>query len=304
MSRSSTRSRRGTWGRLLIAAVMLPQLVCGPGCTRSFYRKWVDKDVDAALKQKSDDPRWSLEGYNVLPDPRSRFADPSNPDKPPMPPDDPAATELSPNPQRPGKAGVARFEGTGYLELMEKWDAENRAEMAKRAAEVGPAHAGSFEEGRRAGEKLTERDLSDAVTRGGELTQQQEKKAAREQRKYLLNLDQCVELGLINSREYQARREALYLAALPVTLERFAFAPQFFAAETYFRERFGRGAPEGRVNRVRWNTTTGFSQTLGTGALLLASLANRTVINIGSAPTTSVSTFSLDLIQPLLRGAG
>lgn len=290
--------------RLLLVVVVLPQLVTGPGCTRSFYRKWVDKDAEAVLKQKSDDPRWSLDGYHVLPDPRSRFADPSNPDKPPMPPDDPAAAALSPNPQRPGKAGVGKFEGTAYLELMDQWDCENRAEAAAREAAAGRATAGAFEEGRRAAAQLTGRELSDAVTREGPLSEQEEKKAIRERRKYLLKLEQCVELGLINSREYQNRRESLYLAALPVVLERFAFAPQLFAASTYFRERFGAGLPDGPVNRHRINSVGGFSQTFSTGALLLASFANRTVVNLGQAPNISVSTFSLDLIQPLLRGAG
>ncbi|MGL4554061.1 MAG: TolC family protein, partial [Gemmataceae bacterium] len=140
--------------------------------------------------------------------------------------------------------------------------------------------------------------------RGGTLPPEREKAAVKEERTFLLKLEQAVELGLINSREYQTRREALYLAALPVTLERFAFAPQFFAAETYFRERFGRGTPEGRINRVRWNSDFGVSKLFSTGGLLLLSFANRTVINIGAAPTTSVSTISLDLIQPLLRGAG
>ncbi len=67
---------------------------------------------------------------HVYPDSRARFADPTNPDRPPMPPDDPAAYDLSPNPQKPGKPGVARVEGSGYLDLMTKWDAENRAEAS------------------------------------------------------------------------------------------------------------------------------------------------------------------------------
>src|SRR2546430_6264360 len=46
----------------------------------------------------------------------------------------------------------------------------------------------------------------------------------------LFRSEQAVELGLINSREYQDTREDLYLTALPVTMERFAFAAQFFAA--------------------------------------------------------------------------
>ena len=46
-----------------------------------------------------------------------------------------------------------------------------------------------------------------------------------------MTLDQAAELAMFNSREYQDQRENLYLAALPVTQERFSFMAQFFAAE-------------------------------------------------------------------------
>ena len=46
-----------------------------------------------------------------------------------MPPDDPAARFLAPNPQR-AKNGVAWVEGTGYLNLLAYWDEQNRVERA------------------------------------------------------------------------------------------------------------------------------------------------------------------------------
>src|SRR5262245_19782032 len=95
--------------RAWAAALVLPGLLTG-GCVRRFYRDKADQEVSHLLTEKSQDPRWSLEGYYVYPDPRARFADGSDPDHPPMPPDDPAAYELSPNPQKPGKAGAGRVE--------------------------------------------------------------------------------------------------------------------------------------------------------------------------------------------------
>src|SRR5262249_9145424 len=80
------------------------------------------------LAEKDVYPAWQIEQYYVYPDPRSRFADPTNPDRPPMPPDDPAAYDLSPRPQHPPKAGVQYIEGTGYLDLLAMWDNENRKE--------------------------------------------------------------------------------------------------------------------------------------------------------------------------------
>ena len=42
-------------------------------------------------------------------------------------------------------------------------------------------------------------------------------------------MEQAFTLALINSRVYQFKLEQLYLAALAVTLQRFAFTPQFYA---------------------------------------------------------------------------
>src|SRR5262249_16616036 len=79
-------------------------------------------------------PFWAIENWHVYSDPRARHADPTNPDRPPMPPDDPAAYDLSPNPQKPGKQGVVLTEGTGYLELIAQWDRENRERAAQEEA--------------------------------------------------------------------------------------------------------------------------------------------------------------------------
>src|SRR5438445_9938016 len=100
------------------------------GCTRRFYRTRADMEVDDILTEKDQFADWQIEQYHVYPDPRARFADETNPDRPPMPPDDPASEEMAPNPQKPGHAGVRLIEGAGYLELLAAWDAENRAEAA------------------------------------------------------------------------------------------------------------------------------------------------------------------------------
>ncbi|HEY1375457.1 MAG TPA: hypothetical protein VGF55_01625, partial [Gemmataceae bacterium] len=122
---------------------------------------------------------------------------------------------------------------------------------------------------------------------------------------FLITLDQAVELGGINSREFQDRREDLYLTALAVTLERFSFAAQFFAVGSVVREWAGAGSPEGRVNQWSATTAVGASQLFSTGALLLLRFANQTVVDFTRQPRTiSESTASLDLIQPLLRGGG
>jgi hypothetical protein len=122
---------------------------------------------------------------------------------------------------------------------------------------------------------------------------------------YLLTLDQAAELAMFNSREYQDNRENLYLTALPVTLQRFSFMAQFFAAEQAIRAYTGRNTPTGQTNTWALNGGTGLSKVLPTGALLLLNFSNQTVFEfLNPKKTTSVSTLDFRAIQPLLRGGG
>src|SRR5437868_1217437 len=86
-------------GALLLAAGLLATL---DGCTRGFYRKGADKEVNDILAEKDRCLPHKIEQFHVYPDPRARHADPTNPDHPPMPPDDPGAYCNSPHPQAPG----------------------------------------------------------------------------------------------------------------------------------------------------------------------------------------------------------
>src|SRR5438876_1015143 len=74
------------------------------GCTHTFYRNKADEEVQHVLTEKNMHPEWAIREFHVYPDPRARFADPTNPDRPPMPPDDPASYDMSPHAQKPGKA--------------------------------------------------------------------------------------------------------------------------------------------------------------------------------------------------------
>src|SRR5262245_60899032 len=84
--------------RLLLMLALLLAATSATGCTRRFFRTYADKDVEALLTEKNVFEPWQIENWHVYPDPRARFADPSDPDHPPLPPDDPAAQYLSPNP--------------------------------------------------------------------------------------------------------------------------------------------------------------------------------------------------------------
>jgi hypothetical protein len=261
-----------------------------PGCTRRFFRNAADKEVNDILAEKDRHLAWKIEQWHVYPDPRARFADPTNPDRPPMPPDDPTADRLAPHPQAPGHAGVARVEGTGYLEILKVWDAENRD---KRKAESEAA------------EKVESDQPASGATSSWRGPIQQIFDVGQSQG-FLLTLDQAVEMGVINNRTYQDFREDLYLATLPVTQQRFSFVWQWAATEQAIRQWAGAQSLEGPHNNWSLGTTVGVSKLFSTGALLTAAFANNTIFNFlgGTKGFTSQSTINLDLVQPLLRGGG
>ncbi len=333
------RDRLSAWQRRLRWLLLLVLLFPG-GCTRKFYRNRADGEVAHLLAEKDRYPFWKIENFQVYPDPRARFADPTKPDRPPMPPDDPAAWASAPKPQRPGKAGVARVEGDGYLALLDQWDRANRAQEQGSGARGEGRGARGERRGAR-GEGREARGEGSGVVQAALISQKGEEgptlpapltsqKTEGEEgptlpaprilpaevpsssaengafRTFLLNMEQAVLLAVLNSREFQSRREDLYLSALPVTAERFSFTAQFFAWETAIREVTGADTAAGPGNRWRFDSTQGFTKLFSTGAMLLAAFANQTVVELtGVAPhTTSQSTINLDVIQPLLRGGG
>lgn len=64
------------------------------GCSPGYYRRQADDEVYGIVRKVGSDPRWPLVDFSVDPDPRSRMANPNNPDCQPMPPDDPDSHEL------------------------------------------------------------------------------------------------------------------------------------------------------------------------------------------------------------------
>ena len=254
------------------------------GCTRNFFRQRADRDVEGLLENRNDDDRWKIENWHVYPDHRARYADlDASPDRPHKPTDDPYTDSHAPNPQpiRSHFLTAPDREGGGYIEFLTASDRKNRDERAAAGRPItellaaGP-NASSFDRAL----KTTEQPL-------------------------YITLEQANELSLFNSREYQDRREDLYTAALPVTLQRFAFVSQFYATEEAFRAQSASNSPDGPGSRWRLNSGTGVSQLFPTGATLVAQLANRLVIDLSTKkPAIGFSNIALTLTQPLLRGGG
>lgn len=263
---------------LLLGVIMLTT-----GCTRRFFRNRADRDVEQLLTNLNDDPRWQLDNWHVYPDARARYADTDNPDRPHKPKDDDYAAAHSPNSQ-PIRSHFCQgpdTEGGGYLEFIRLADGQNRLKRQ----ELG----------------LESPDPTPIVSDANSL----ERALRVDEPPLLLNLEQAAELSLFNSREYQNRREDLYLAALPVTLERFAFVSQFYATEQAVRELSTSNAAVGPGSKWRLNSDVGGAQLFPTGATLVAQLANRLVIDLSTKrPTIGISNLAVTLTQPLLRGGG
>lgn len=291
MRQDKLRGQGNKRAYIMTALWVMCALSLAAGCTRNFYRRAADTEVSDILAEKDIYPEWKIEQFHVYPDPRARFANPGNPDRPAMPPDDEAAWKLSPHPQRPGHAGVATVESTTYLDMLRAWDAENRSarNATVEAMKKGEVQAAAQSEENRTGPIQEMIDASLAT-----------------QPAFLLKLEQAVEFGLINSRDYQNFREDLYLAALPVTVERFSFAWQWLALEDAVRQWSGSKSLVGTQNNWSLGTTTSVSKLFSTGALLSMSFANSSVFNFVNAAKgfSSTSTFNLNLVQPLLQGGG
>ena len=118
--------------------------------------------------------------------------------------------------------------------------------------------------------------------------------------KETLTLPEALRIALSDNRQYQLRKEQVYLSALALTGERFAYVPQFFAGTTVTGERDASGDESIAVaNRV------GFDKLFKTGGRVGLDLANDLLrFYTGGRSHSALSTIGLSLSQPLLRGAG
>lgn len=257
------KSRRWIGGVLLAASI--------PGCSRQFWRQQADMDVYDAVAQKMTDERWQLPRVDVTADPRSRFFDPNDPDRPPLPPDDPAAHVFM--------HWVDGWQGyKGWHQFGDLLSVENPQwlEPFGITPEMFDPATGLYVGQMPAIENMT--------------------------------LLKAVELSLIHSREYQTQIESLYLAALDVTFERFQFGVRYLgafgepgASLTTRMTPDGIDANDGAIGTSEF----GISQLLPSGAQWAVELTNNTLwLFSGGNQTNTASTLSYSLTQPLFLGAG
>lgn len=129
-----------------------------------------------------------------------------------------------------------------------------------------------------------------------------------------LGLDDAVRIGLINASTYQQQFETLYLSALDVSSERFAFDVQFFGGVDGTYQHSGSQVPGSRSGETN-EFTLGRTSPLGasfnmkkhtaSAADFLVGFANSFVWQFTGDDTDNTTTLlNFSLIQPLLRNGG
>ena len=78
-------------GHQLIA--LLSAVLILAGCSRTKYRIDADRDAYSMISEREGGQPWAADTYTIEQDPRSRYFAPNDPDKPPMPIDDPASNQ-------------------------------------------------------------------------------------------------------------------------------------------------------------------------------------------------------------------
>jgi len=119
-------------------------------------------------------------------------------------------------------------------------------------------------------------------------------------KKVTFNIDQAIDYAIKNSREYQSEKEGLYLTALTLTGAQHDFQPKFFGGARTDYARLSNGDTTGSVD-----PSFGVNQAFKSGATLGILIANDLLRYFtGDTRRSATSTISVNIAQPLLRGAG
>ncbi len=110
----------------------------------------------------------------------------------------------------------------------------------------------------------------------------------------------CLEIASENSRDYQTRKEQLYLSALDLTAERWRFHPRPFGSVEAAVNGIGSEAEEASVDG-----NLGLTHLLGSGATLVTSIGASLFRALSTGDGwDALSALSFAFTQPLLRGSG
>jgi len=117
---------------------------------------------------------------------------------------------------------------------------------------------------------------------------------------YPLSLLDALKVGARNNRDYQTRKEAVFLAALDLDLERNAFRNIFSGGADAAVIADGTGAADGGIV----GADAGFTRVLKTGAILAGQIGVDLVKLLSSSDSSFGIFADLSVAIPLLRGSG
>ncbi len=316
----------------ILACLLVFIQATGSGCGRRHYLRQADQETYATLAQKTQGAPWQPPAnYSVYPDPRARFADPTDPAFPQLPPvgprlyksgfvddvtrrqeDSPASAEweeVEPStekrlpPPRPGDlSAVRRVAWWDETETPEEDAAleEDRREEPPRVLPVARSDWDALPDStRKAMLEFASVRREFERTYGRPPTPQERIQAPR------LTFPMIMELALIHSREYQTQKENLYRAALQLTLDRYLYSLRFAPTGTGTVPNYVHGRALGiTTNTLSVPTTIVGRQILATGADLVARFANNVVLTFNGPSGFSADVGSemfLQLSQSLLQ---
>jgi outer membrane protein TolC len=131
-------------------AGLLLLLILLTGCTRAHYRLSADREVYPILDDRAVAAGFATDRLQLEPAPISRLADPTNPDKPPRPPDDPVAAQYMEHPN--GMKGahwpnrhIDWIEAPGWEESL-PWGPDRKLKLdADRSFELALLHSREYQ---------------------------------------------------------------------------------------------------------------------------------------------------------------
>lgn len=241
---------------LLIACAALA------GCSRAYYREAADKEAYKLLRHKTQNTPWAPPGdFTIDPPPNSRLFEPGDPDNPDLPAPGPtlyryplpfgkaahqARTSTSAAPQKT-EGNTVQAIPSAY------WHALPRPCLARMLVfeSVIKAYRMQFEQ-------APGKSLMDSAPK--------------------LSLQDIVATALLNSREYQTRKEDLYIAALTLTGQHYRHS--IHAPDTSSSAVYENSFSEGDTTDESLGIFPGLSLSKLTtfGGSLLASFANQVIL--------------------------
>lgn len=265
--RSVVAANRTGWLGAGLLGLGLLVAVAG-GCNRAYYRRQADQEAYALVESGSVDPRWPLNDFTIEPDRTSRFYEPHAPDCPPMPPDDPTSHQLMHFVDGKRNWPYERFYGCTDQVENPAWIESLRPYL---------------EDPQEGAEGATGADPTAVLDRQA-----------------------AVQLALLHSRAYQRELEDLYLSALDVSFQRFRFDTQFFGGNsTSFTKSGPLSGSASDSSELSTDSSVEARRLFATGSQMVVEFANSVVWQFsGSDGYSSITPVSVQLVQPLLRGAG